>query len=184
MARSFLGQSNQRVIFSFMGEDQLQAELSLAKINWNPILTQVEERTAALDRYVASIRKEDHSWSTLRKRMASLFIMGFVPFLAALVSALLLGFGVISSENEKALAGFVIIGCGFVVLLALSAIVHVALQGAFHAHLLRRSAEERCWSFANATVELYRSDSIVGRGIVQHFRSKGLGDYFQEIHPS
>jgi hypothetical protein len=181
-AAPLLGESNQRASFTIMGQDQLQAELSLANIDWNPILARVEERTAALDRYVASIRREDHSWSTLRRRIASLAVMGLVPFLAALAAVLLLISGIVSSENGQTLAGFVIVGCVLVALLALLAVVHVALQAAFHSHLLERSAEERSMSFAHATIELWHSNALVGRQVIQHFRSYGgLRDYFQNI---
>jgi hypothetical protein len=176
----FIG-SDQRSRLITMGRNQLQAELSIQNVNWGNVLSRVEQRTAALDDYVASIRREAHLQSTLRKRVGLLAIMGFAPFLTAVVATVLLMSGTISSENGQTLAGFVVAGCILVTVLALIAITHVALQSAFHANLLERSAEERSMRFVNATLELLGSDALIGAQVIEHFRYCGLGDYFQNI---
>jgi hypothetical protein len=149
---------------------EIDEEISAARIDLTSVIARVEEKTTALDRYVRTIRKEDHSRLALTKKIVSLLVMGLVPLIVALSVLLAFVLGYVVSENGRILAGFILVGCGLVVVLAIVSTVHVALQAAFHSRLLEKVAEERCSAFSMATIDFLRMDRPAGMRLIQHFR--------------
>lgn len=169
-----------RDCFATMGRDELMARLSEANLSYEATLSRVIQKTAALDAYVASIDSDDFSSSTLRRKIRSLALMGLGPFLVGVVTVVLLLSGEVTSENGQILSGVLLIGAGLIVLLSLISVVHVALKAALHAQLREGAAEKSCFMFAEATIELYGKDSLLGAQVIDHFRRYAqLSRFFQ-----
>lgn len=156
--------------FLMMEQDELVRRLAEANLNCEAILFRVTEKAAALDSYVASIDPGDFSSGVLRRKIRSLAVMGGVPFLIGMATLALLLSGDVTSKNGQIFAGVVLIGSGLVVLLSLISVVHVALKAALHAQLKETEAKKSCSMFAEATIELYGRDSLLGSQVLEHFR--------------
>ena len=139
------------------------------------LIERAHERATAIDRYIEKTRKMNLDSSTLRTRLIRMVLMGAVPLAIAVLLTMAVWAGVVS-DSDRALAGFVLIGCVGAVLLAIAAAFHIAFDTFVHQQLLYDAANEANFQFGAATVELLRTDKVMAAGVISHF-SKYHGLY-------
>jgi hypothetical protein len=153
-----------------LSDAQLHDELVGFHIDAAPLIAEVTERANALDQYVELVRQTNASRPPLRRRLRLLGIMGIAPLVAAAITAALLWVGVIESANAKAFAGFMILGCGAISVLALLACVHVALEAYTEETLLRARAEQTVAEAAAVARAFPLTMSFTGEEIAFQFQ--------------
>lgn len=165
-----------------MSTDDASRKLRELPATADVLISRVEARAMALDKYAQLVDEMDLRPAVLRRRILSFAIMGAVPLGIAGIAAVALWQGYLQSGNARTFAGVVIMLGILLVLLATAAAIHATVDAYVHQTLRAERARDLNYECAVTIAALINTDSQMGPAIASKVQKhKRLADLVAKI---